>query len=171
MPYFFNPETRTPRNSCRASSSAPSGASRCWPRWSTWRPAPSCPPQPPTRTVRHAAARGDANDHRRRDAHRAGRRPLHRARRRRARRTRGRNRRPGHRGVQPGARGVQVPGLRQAAGDRSQESGDRSQTPRRGAPKESNGLYLTLAPESGNIVPALRTTARVASSIGRASDS
>ena len=74
-----------------------------------------------------------------------------------ARRTRGRCRRPGHRGVQPGARGVQVSGLRQAAGVRGQESGVRgrgSDAPR-GAPKESNGLYLTLAPESGNIGPCV----------------
>ena len=50
---------------------------------------------------------------------------LHRARRRRARRTRGRDRCPGHRGVQPGARGVQVPGLRRRQG---QESGSRNQS-------------------------------------------
>ena len=54
---------------------------------------------------------------------------------------------------------------------RRQGSGNRSQTPRRSELKESNGLYLTLAPESGNIASVRRTCARVASSIGRASDS
>ena len=37
------PRPAPAKNSYRAWSCAPSGASRCWPHWSTWRPARSCP--------------------------------------------------------------------------------------------------------------------------------